>query len=369
MITEQAPRERAAGPGAHYMYGLDLLRVLCAAAVVYVHIMGWALAHDYNSLIIEVVEGAIVRPLHLAERLGFVGLCSFLLITGVVISHVSAKETSGQFLSRRGVRLAPALWIAVPLAWLLALAGLNGTSSTPDVRDLLLNMVLLNHTVPGSVAVLGVTWTLLCQVVFYLFVAATIPIMRRRPWLPAAIAASVLSVLASLVAVVPWDATGSMRMFATFLPIIFIGQVIGLTRSGRITPLAGMVLAGVHLWLGVRAVLSWPESHHAADYARTLVLLVLVLLLLTRADGRIARSPVVRGVAKRTYAIYLLHMPLMIGTLELTADHIGFYASLALATGLLVIGVELVRRCVDEPITATFRRWENNRAARTGAPR
>lgn len=369
MITEQRAPARPAVKGAHYMYGLDLLRVICAATVVYTHVAGWMRANDQGFFLVDLVEGGLVAPLHLSERLGFVGVCAFLLITGVVVTHVSFSETSGQFLARRAVRLLPTMWSVVVLGWLLAQADLIGTSRVPDLGDLVLNLFLLTGSTPGAVAVLGVLWTLVMQVVFYLFTAATLPLLRRWPWLPPAIGASVISVLISFTADGATAPMHQLRLVATFVPVIFIGQLIMLVRAGKVTPLVGIALGGVHFWLGVRSNLTWLDAPRADTYARTLLLLVLVLVLLTRADGRIARSRVVGVIAQRTYAIFLLHIPVLFAILTLTSDHIGFLPALVLGFIVLVAAVEVLWRGVEGPINRAYRRWEARRVGRRMAAR
>lgn len=350
--------------GSHYIYGLDLMRVICAAAVVYTHAAGWLLGSGSDLLLVDVVEGGLVAPLHLARTMAFVGVCAFLLITGVVVTHVAFTERPGQFLARRAVRLLPAMWVTVPLAWLLAQWSLIGASGVPGLGDLALSMTLLTGSVPGAIAVLGVLWTLVLQVVFYLFTSATIPLLLRWPALPPAIAAALISVLLSVTATGTSAPVHQLRLIATFLPIIFIGQMIMLVRKGKVSPLLGIALAGVHLWLGLRANLVWQDAPRADTYARTLALLALVLLLLTRVDGRVTRSRAVRVIAARTYAIYLLHVPVLYATLTLTSGHIGHPAALALGLLVLAVTVEVIHRGVEMPVYQAYRRWEKHRADR-----
>lgn len=353
--------------GAHYMYGLDVLRVICAVAVVYYHIAWWTVSHGHDSVIGDAVEVGVVEPLHLGNRLGFLGACAFFLITGLVVAHVSAKENTGQFLARRFVRLTPLLWVAVLLAWVLAVAGINEVSATPGLGDLVANLLLVNHAVAGPV-LLSVAWTLLLKVEFYVFAALTIPLGRRWPWLPPAIGASVLSVFTSLAVVAPPALAGPLRNAALFLPVIFIGQLVGLARGGRISVPVGVGLGVVHAAIGIRVTLLWPDLEVAPHYARTLALLLLVVLLLTRADGRIVRSAPVSVVAQRTYAIYLLHVPVAYAVLNLAAAHVGYYAALALALVVLAAVVEGARRLVERPIVTAYRRWEGRILSRSRPP-
>lgn len=345
-----------------YMYGLDLMRVVCAVAVVYTHVSLWAHQRQHDSALIDAVTAALVRPLHLADHLGFVGVCSFFLITGVVVTHVSFKESSGQFLARRAVRLLPALWVVVPLAWVLILVGWQLEAQRPTVGDLVLGMLLLDNAVPDTVKVLGVTWTLTVQVTFYLFTAVTLPLLHHRPWLPAAIGASLVSVLISFANAPALGPSYQLRMIATFLPVIFLGQLVMLVRMGRLTPIVGIALGGLHFWLIVRSAITWTDTGRISLAARTVALLLLVLILLTRANGPIGRSRAVSVVANRTYAIYLLHLPVLFAVFHLLADRMGFNTALVIGLIVLAGGVELLYRFVEQPINRAYRRREAARA-------
>lgn len=342
------------------------MRVVCAVAVVYTHVSLWADQRQHGFVVLDAVDTALVRPLHLAEHLGFVGVCSFFLITGVVVTHVSFKESSGQFLARRAVRLLPGLWVAVPLAWVLIIAGWQLEAQRPSLGDLVLGVLLLDNAVPDTVKVLGVTWTLTVQVSFYLFTAATLRVLHHRPWLPAAAGASLVSVLISFASAPTLGPTYQLRMIATFLPVIFLGQLVMLVRMGRLTPIVGMALGGLHFWLIVRSAITWTDTGRIPLVARTVLLLLLVLILLTRANGPVGRSRAVSVVAKRTYAIYLLHLPVLFAALHLLADRVEFTVALAIGLIALAGAVELLYRFVEQPINRAYRRWE---AARIKARR
>lgn len=354
--------------GAHYMYGLDLMRVVCSVAVVYTHVALWARHRGHGFALIDVVDNAIIAPLHLAENLSYVGVTAFFLITGVVVTHVSFTESRGQFLARRAVRLLPALWLAVPFAWLLVYYGFLLEPKQPDAADLVLGMLLLDGAVPGTIRVLGVTWTLAIQVLFYFFTAATLPLLKRWPWLPAAIGASLVMVLISLTAMPQPGPSYQFRMAATFLPVIFIGQAIMLVRSRAISPRVGLLLGTVHLGLCIHAMLTWAAAERIGYLPRTVVLLSLVLILLTRVDGPASRSLPVKLIADRTYLIYLLHLPVLFAVFHFLAAGIGFASATAIGLLVLAAVVELVHRTVEQPIVRAYRRAEAARSGRGAAP-
>ncbi|MQA11521.1 MAG: acyltransferase family protein [Pseudonocardiaceae bacterium] len=355
-------------PG-HYMHGLDVLRVICSIAVVYNHLANWARLNEHGFLVADAVEGGIIGPLHLNELAGFIGVGAFLLISGVVVTHVAFAERPSQFVARRGVRLMPALWVAVLIAWLLVTNGLLSANQPADADDLWKNALLLNFSIPDSSSVLGVTWTLTVQVVFYAFLAACIPLLRRWPWLPAAIAASGISVLISFTNTVDSIPMHHLRTIVTFLPVVFIGQLVSLVRKRKINPLAGVALGAVHFWLGVRAVLTWEDTPDGPGYARTLLLLLLILVLCSKASGRIARARWVSVLAKRTYAIYLLHVPMAFPVLRLLTPEIGFGWAILVSLLAIAVGAELLYRFVEQPIAGAYRHWERRRASRSGKDR
>ncbi|WP_165912829.1 acyltransferase family protein [Tamaricihabitans halophyticus] len=347
--------------GSHYMHGLDLMRVICSIAVVYNHIANWARLNDEGFLVSAAVEGGIIGPLHLNALAGFVGVGAFLLISGVVVTHVAFAEGPGQFLARRGVRLLPALWVAVLFAWVLVTTGLLSAAGDPDANDLWKNALLLNFSLADSASVLGVTWTLVIQVVFWTFLALCIPLLRRWPWLPPAIAACGISLLLSYTHTITGTGMHQLRMIATFLPVAFIGLLVSLVRKRKLSPLAGIALGAVFFWLGVRAVLTWEDTPNGEGYARTLLLLVLVLLLCSKANGRIARARWVKVFASRTYVIYLLHVPLAFPVLTLLTPVLGFGFAVLVALLSIAVGTELTYRFVEKPAADAYRRWEQRR--------
>lgn len=355
----QRREDRLRGTAGHYMHGLDVIRVICSIAVVYNHIANWALLNKHGFVVSDVVEGGIIGPLHLNPLAGFIGVGAFLLISGVVVTHVAFSEGTGQFLARRGARLLPALWVVVLVAWTLVTTGLLTAPGTADLDDLWKNALLLNFTLPDTTEVLGVTWTLTIQVVFYVFLALCIPLLRRWPWLPASIAASGISLLLSATHTIDSSAMHHLRMIATFLPVVFIGQLVMLVRKRKLHPFAGIALGGVHFWLGVRGVLTWEDTPDGHAYARTLLLLLLILLLCSRANGRIVRARWISVLAKRTYAIYLLHVPMAFPVLKLLSPQIGFGWAVVLALLAIAVGVELLYRFVERPVAEAYRRWEN----------
>jgi exopolysaccharide production protein ExoZ len=344
-----------------YMHGLDLVRVLAALAVIYTHYANWLRLKGHDFPVGHAVDGLITGPLHIYERLTLFGVCVFLLISGMVVTQVAFRETSGQFMARRVVRLMPAMWVAVALAWLLVSNGLLTANYPPDLDDLPLNMALLNFFVPLTSSVLAITWTLAVQMFFYLYVAGTRPLLTRWPWLPPAMSVALVSVLLALVPANAGPPAHGFRMVVTFLPVLFIGQLITLVRAGRIPAAAGVVCGAIQFLLFVRADLAsevWPPGE---QFPRQFLILLFVVLLATRLDNALVRKPWIGAAAKRTYATYLLHIPVGFPVLELLTPTTGYWVAIAVALAAVAVASELLYRFVENPIAQWFRRRERQK--------
>lgn len=347
-----------------YMHGLDLLRVLLAVVVVYNHYAGWMRSVDEPWGARQAVDGLLVDPFHLNPNLGFVGVSTFMLISGLVVTQVSFRESGGQFLGLRAARLLPALWIVTVVGWAFAALRWVNINRIPDVDDLFWNLLLVQYAVPKTAEVLAVVWTLVVQMVFYLFVAATIPLLRKRPWLPPALSVALVSVLLSVTPPDDPEPATAVRMIATFLPVLFIGQLITLVRLGKLPTGAGVAFGTLHFLLFVQADLTsdtWPNGQ---AYPRTLLIVVLLVLLALRADGRLVRSPVIATIAKRTYAVYLVHIPISFALFHVLNPVVGPWLAVAVAVLCVAVASELLYRFVEDPVARWYRRRTQARTAR-----
>jgi exopolysaccharide production protein ExoZ len=342
--------------GGGYLHGLDVLRVVASASTVYHHLAAW-IHGGGNPFPLGDAVNATTDTLHLRPELGFVGVAMMLLISGLVVTKVAFRERPVEFLTRRSVRILPAMWAALPISFVFVAAGLTpsmATEAAATLPNLLRDMWFGTYLIPGYNSVLPITWSLLVQLAFYAFIALTIPLLRRWPWLPPALAAAAISITMSLV---PEGVLDPTRTIVAFLPILFIGQIISLTQLGKIRLGVGLLLGAAHFLLFIRAELVSVSVLSGDGYQNALLIDVLVVVLCMGASGRVARSKWVKVLAKRTYAVYLLHMPITFGVLALLQPLVG--TPLAAVGALLAafLGSELFYRLVEEPITKLFQRW------------
>ncbi|NUT99841.1 MAG: acyltransferase [Saccharothrix sp.] len=370
--TQQRPATTGTRKKDDYLYGLDLLRVVGSCAVVVTHLIAWFAIYDQEFWLMTWVDEGVVGTLHVNPRMHFMGVAVFLVVSGVVVTHVADRETPAQFLRRRVVRLVPLLWVATLLAWILINLGFRVSGADdPElgVGDLLRGLVLGNFFQIPQVGLVGVTWTLLVQIGFYAWVAATIPVLRRHPWIPPLAAAPLCFVVVLLTFGSDWPWARTAGGLVAYLPLLCIGQLISLVHSRKITPLVGTAIGAVHFLFVVWVdKLSWYASQ-GDSVPRTLLIALLLAVLLVAMKGPVSRSAFVRGWAKRTYAIYLVHVMAMYPVFGLLMPHLN--RTLVVVIGVVWVAVlsEVLHRFIEMPADRAVRRWERRRRERREAAR
>jgi exopolysaccharide production protein ExoZ len=343
-----------------YLHGLNLLRVVASVAVFYDHLRGWFASGGRRWTFDENLSSAVLGPLRLDALVGAFGICLFFVISGVVITYAAQREGPGRFAARRAVRILPTMWVVLLLVWVLALCHVQaGVAGPVDAADLLANLTLANFFFPNQTGLDLVTWTLGVQLAYYLFVTATIPLLRRWPWLPPALAVTLVSVLLSVVSDESTPATHMLRVIITFLPVLFIGQLVALVRLGRLHPLAGLAYGVLQWLLLVRGDRTSDLTPAVPGYARMVVCIALLVIVCCRLSGSLATARWTRGLADRTYAVFLVHVPVLYVTPHLLSTTTGTTPALLIAIVATAVLADLLYRFVEVPCVRWYRKWEN----------
>jgi exopolysaccharide production protein ExoZ len=358
-----------AAPRREYLHGLDLLRVLASSMVVYAHLVGWFATRQRTWGPVDFVEQWVSRPLHLTTALLFDGVAVFMLISGVVVTQVADREGPGTFLYRRLVRVLPAMIVATTGIWIMINAGLPLAQSgqrSMSVGELFGSFVFAGFFHNPTYIPLGVVWTLLVQIAFYAYVAVTIPLLRRHPWVPPLAAATLSIVLLSVFSGPQAPGPHEIGALGTYLPVLCLGQLISLVRTGRVPPVAGAAIGAVHV-----GVFVWADklgyTFTGEGTVATLALAVLAVAALTPMRGPVFTAPLVRGWAKRTYAIFLVHQAAMYPLLDALAPRLGPGPSVLVSLVAAALAAEALFRFVEQPSVRWFR--SRQRGANAGRVR
>lgn len=343
-----------------YLHGLSVLRILASVTVVYDHFRGWFASGQQRWTFDENLSATVLGPLRLDTLIGQFGILTFFIVSGLVITYAAQRETPGRFAARRAARILPAMWVVLLAVWIVARFNVPiGVTGPVDVGDLFANLTLANFFVSGHPGLDLVTWTLAVQITYYVFVAATIPLMRRWPWLPPALAVTLVSVLLSVVNDESSVTAHMLRVIITFLPVLFIGQLIALVQLGRLHPLAGLAYGVLQWLLMVRADFTSDVTPAIPGYTRMVVLIALLVIVCCRLTGGLVAGRWARGVANRTYAVFLVHVPVLYVTPHLLSTTTGTTLAFFVAIVATAVIADLLYRLVEAPGVRWYRRWEN----------
>ncbi|WP_299822212.1 acyltransferase [uncultured Jannaschia sp.] len=146
-------------------YRLDLLRLFAALLVVVGHLAIFGLhIPSYATTGADRAFGGLAP----VGWFGWIGVEIFFVISGYVIAASAVGNGAGRFLTKRAVRVFPALWICSSIALLVRLAW--GEPLGPTFASFLRSVVLS----PQGPYIDGVVWTLVLEAVFYVLVAGLI---------------------------------------------------------------------------------------------------------------------------------------------------------------------------------------------------
>lgn len=369
-VDESVTEQPVAAPRVQ-MDGADLLRVIAVFAVLYSHI-SFYLIDDIGGgwWMIDLVNAVLIEDAGLNLHLSFVGVSMFMLLTGLLITRSAMRNSRRDFMVARLARLVPALWFAVAMAVILVKLGLNGMfSGQPGISngEALLSFFLGGFFLRPEVAVLGVTWTLVVQIVFYLYCISMRGALRSRPIAVPLIGAALCALVIVYNLYLPQPYTiPFLTKVAGVLPTLFLGQIIYLGWAKLVT--WRWVVVGVIAQIEVIRLAIEVHTFWMGDtYLWTLLVITGTVLILARYDGPITRWPVIRWIGTRSYAIYLIHTLVLYRIYATVEPHLGPSAAvLAFLAGTAFLA-EIMYRWIELPaarhISATYSRLRARSAA------
>ena len=346
---------------------IDTLRGLAVLMVLWDHLVGIYLDKSHQTWWLHGwVSRYVNEPLGIIQNFGWLGVSLFFLVSGYVITHVAQRETRAQFGIRRVFRIYPPVFAAIFLALLFAM--LSGSAAPHDWREMLAALTLFNYFLVPQKIILGVGWTLVIEVLFYIGVALQMTWLKRWPWL--AVVSSLLS--CALFIAVSRRFGDNFFLFAAsvaYLPYLIVGQIIYL-HSREMCSLGFAVAAGISSLLtieyGLREIhFSFLplENSYLISFVYAIFLFLVGMLTNRRPGGPILFC------AKISYSIYLVHGPVGFATLEF-GQRLGlpYPVSLAAALAAVFAAATLFHRLIELPAQWLGRRFTQFVGARRHAP-
>lgn len=308
---------------------------------------------------------------------GYTGVAFFFVLSGFVLTWgTDPTRSPARFYLRRFARIYPShfvVWLAVLLLPLIA--GSRGLGQA------LANLLLLqawSWRLDYVLSMNGVTWSLSCEMFFYLIFPLVYLATRRMKLSTQWIAAAILFAAAGTVVVLGSfaDPNGVLAQIAGANPLVrapeFLLGVVAArqVQSGRAlphwtwVPVLLFTAAGLALAHGDPAASTWMAPTY-----------MLVIVFVTQATVA-GRSVLTRGwmvyAGKVSFAFYLVHQIVIKEIFRWIHPGVGQAAvALAVAVTCAVALHELVERPAQEAITGRFARkgYRPDVSTRTGSAR
>ena len=336
------------------LFGANSLRAIAAIAVIYTHIAFFfkdTLGIDW--WLMDAVEAVLVRSGGLNLYLSFFGVAIFMMLTGLLLTGSAMRQHKGKFLTNRIGRLLPGAWVATAIAVVLIKAGFMGTfSGQSEISngEAALSFVLGGFFIkPQSVEVLGVTWTLLVQILFFLLVMSMQGLLRRWPILMPIAGALVSMSILGYNFWIPYEyAVPMLSKLAATLPALFMGQILYLAGV-RASGWAWIVLATLMQVLTVQMAAEMGVYWAGTRYLWTMVVVTGLVMVVGKYQGRLNDWGPVHWLSSRSYGIYLLHTLLLYSIYNLAEPHVGTTGAVLAFLLALFLAVEAFYRWFEQP--------------------
>jgi exopolysaccharide production protein ExoZ len=341
---------------------IDQLRGIGALLVVYSHLVGNFLDSSRRGWIVDnAVQGFFHDPLHAELNFGWSGVALFFFVSGFVVTHAAARETLVEYIVKRLLRIYPPLIVTALVVALMAHFGTlaTGLRAAPTPVQVLLGASLGNYLMLAQPVVIAVGWTLVIEMLFYGGLCATRPLLAKHP-----ATVPVILLLGCGTVDTLHDRFGATfalaAAFVAFVPLLLLGQIVYLARMGRISIRVGGLLA-VAAWVffvfGMRRtspLFSDPAHSFLANGALAFCVFVIAVLL----EGKVVPFRPLTVLARRSYSLYLLHVPVGFTLLVVLVESARLPYTLALVISLVAVAAatELAFRFVERPSIRLARR-------------
>jgi len=278
------------------------------------------------------------------------GVDVFFVLSGFLMTWSSVEKNEGvrssvAFLTGRAGRIYPPYWAALGLTLMTAVAI---PSAMPDetVCPVLCQVSLM--PISGK-PLLGPAWTLSYEVIFYL-IFSTLLLLSGKTRL-FALGGWTLTVLVSALFLPSSNEPSIVHLALAPLPLEFLmGAWIAIALQGarRFNNLPALLSAGALMLIGAAYfnLTSHGLQGRAAEWLRVALVglpAAAIVFILASYDvtRSVALSPIFRWAGNRSYSLYLVHWPVVVGTSWIVRQYLGVNVSSAVAFIVVGLGVSL----------------------------
>lgn len=339
-------------------FWLDISRIFACLFVVYDH---WAAVYPIQNQISfaphNFVQSNFLTPFGITQSGGFIGVSIFFLISGFVITHVAISETSIEFLIKRLFRIYPIYFISVGI-WVAAeVLILNTPNYSVEGTRLFQNLALVNFFNVGQTPIVGVAWSLVVELTFYLLVFVFQKLIKFFPhgFL------ILINIVPLLLIYCSRDFGDSFFLFtvsATYIGIMNIGSSFYLCKMKKIGSYFGTLSSVCGYGVFVYGTHNfYPNFLTSYDSYPLNALYAIAIFLLIQFNFEKTTLPVsLRRVADYTYSIYLLHGIVLPVIGHIFAQKFGFAFILVVSALITLVLSRILNQIIEQPIRRFMRR-------------
>jgi peptidoglycan/LPS O-acetylase OafA/YrhL len=346
-----------ANPDERFFW-LDISRIIACLFVVYDH--WFAIYPSQNQIDFPphtFLQDNLLTPFGVTQSGGFIGVSIFFLISGFVITHVATSETGVEFAIKRLFRIYPVYFISVGI-WVAAeVLILKTPNYSVDGSRILENLTLVNFFMVGQTPIVGVAWSLVVELTFYLLIFLSKKLIKISP-----VGFLVLINLIPLMLIeLSRDFGDSFFLFsvsATYIGIMNIGSAIYLFKRKYIGSLfcSLMTIFGYSVFLyGTHSFYPTFLSSYDSYPLNALYAIGLFLLILFNFE-RVTIPIGIRRLADYTYSIYLLHGIVLPVIGYYLVRKFGFGVTVVVSALVTLVLSKILNELIEQPIRKFMRR-------------
>jgi peptidoglycan/LPS O-acetylase OafA/YrhL len=296
------PFNRTTAPNSSRMAFLDYLRVFAFISVLighkfYNHLSVLATDNTQHALLRQ--AASIVQPLCFA---GGVGVVTFFLVSGYIITHVLTAESAAEFAIKRIFRIYPLYMFAVILE--LCLQHYVQGTPLPPITVLAPRLLLIGDFFGTPYALAGVEWTLRLEIMFYAIMTGSkiLGLLRH----PATLLAVLLMMTVALQIAEPISSQyeWSRGYVTLYLPFLFMGTCAYFAEKRRINAYVAFAF-GSYVYLSHMALLPVINPKYASAHFPTLA--ICIFCALWAFKNRLALPGLLIFLSDLTYSVYIFH--------------------------------------------------------------
>lgn len=334
------------------------------------------------------VFGALPYPFDLPNRLGYLGVTFFFVLSGFVLTwSMRVSLPVSTFYVRRFARIWPAhiaaLLLAIPVFYSFAPDPAQTWVKPFSVPILLLSVLLVQGFSRDPVILFSgnpAAWTLSSEAFFYALHPFLGRLLRRTSMIGAlsvVLATIVLAFTYRTVTLIDPEAwwAGGMPLPIARVPEFIIGMAIAWAFLQGWRPRLP-VWAG---WLAFSAIIGWitigprpylgPLSELSGTYSNELAALACVLLIVSvvaralRGGRSWLQHPIMVRLGTWSYAFYLVHATVMYGVMNLIGGPRGpGWSNVVWGAGIFAVALAIaaaIHYLVEAPFERIIRRWKD----------